>query len=201
MSLIGKQTPLALLHGWGMNRAIWSPVVDRLSARRPVHVLELPGHGDAPIDLHHTELVDWAHACLEQAPERAVWLGWSLGGMVTMQAALDSPQRIAALVCVASSPRFVQMDDNVANVTQPWETIGLQLAIQEGTGGGIVDPLFEQGKGDRHDHRSVDLALRGHGVHNQSHVLNCDEFVDLDDARVRVHGDVSHLHASHHRIA
>jgi pimeloyl-[acyl-carrier protein] methyl ester esterase len=44
---------------------------------------------------------------LAAAPERAVWLGWSLGGMLALQAALAAPERVERLAVVASTPRFV----------------------------------------------------------------------------------------------
>ncbi|HHO9085686.1 TPA: pimeloyl-ACP methyl ester esterase BioH, partial [Klebsiella pneumoniae] len=48
---------------------------------------------------------------LEQAPPQAVWLGWSLGGLVASQVAIMRPERVQALVTVASSPCFAARDD------------------------------------------------------------------------------------------
>ena len=42
------------------------------------------------------------------APARAIWVGWSLGGLVAQRLAIDSPERVAKLVLVASSPCFVR---------------------------------------------------------------------------------------------
>ena len=47
---------------------------------------------------------------LENAPDRAIWLGWSLGGLVASQVALSHPDRLQALVTVASSPCFSAHD-------------------------------------------------------------------------------------------
>lgn len=49
-------------------------------------------------------LEEMAQRVLENAPERAMWLGWSLGGLVASQVALSHPDRVQALVTVASSP-------------------------------------------------------------------------------------------------
>lgn len=104
------QTDLLMLHGWGMNSAVWGePPGTRIQAA--AQALNLPGHGGAPFDPARRDLVDWADACLSQAPARAVWLGWSLGGLVALQAALQAPERVRALVLVASTPRFVQAAD------------------------------------------------------------------------------------------
>jgi pimeloyl-[acyl-carrier protein] methyl ester esterase len=41
----------------------------------------------------------------------AIWLGWSLGGLVALRAALDIPERVRGLVLVAASPCFVRKPD------------------------------------------------------------------------------------------
>lgn len=107
----GTGPDLVLLHGWGMNSGVWQPVIDRLSARHRVTALELPGHGASAFDPSRGTLRQWAAACLDAAPPQAVWLGWSLGAQVALQAALDAPERVRALVVVAGTPRFVQGDD------------------------------------------------------------------------------------------
>mgnify|MGYP000671779277 CR=1 FL=1 len=52
-----------------------------------------------------------AQKVLEKAPKQAVWLGWSLGGLVASQIALRYPERVQALVTVASSPYFAAHDE------------------------------------------------------------------------------------------
>lgn len=52
-----------------------------------------------------------AEAVLQQAPDKAIWLGWSLGGLVASQIALTHPERVQALVTVASSPCFSARDE------------------------------------------------------------------------------------------
>ncbi len=105
------QTDLVLLHGWGMNSAVWEGLPQALGARLKTHPIDLPGHGGRPFDPARRWLPDWADDCLQQAPEQAVWLGWSLGGLVAMQAALQAPKRVRALILMTSTPRFVQAVD------------------------------------------------------------------------------------------
>jgi len=107
----GTGPDLVLLHGWGMNAGVWQPVLDGLAARHRVTALELPGHGASAFDPARATLRDWAAACLDAAPADAVWVGWSLGAQVALQAALDAPERVRALVAVAGTPRFVQDAD------------------------------------------------------------------------------------------
>ncbi|HFC53234.1 MAG TPA: pimeloyl-[acyl-carrier protein] methyl ester esterase [Gammaproteobacteria bacterium] len=104
----GRGTDLLMLHGWGMHSAMWGDTVDRLSERYRVTTVDLPGHGRSGPDCAPATLSRWAAAVAEVAPERAVWLGWSLGGLLAMRAALDFPQRVARLILVAASACFVR---------------------------------------------------------------------------------------------
>ncbi len=108
---IGSGTDLVLLHGWGMNGAVWEALAEELSSRYRITTIELPGHGHSPYSESLHSLQDWANACLTVAPKQAAWIGWSLGGLIATQAALNAPHRIAKLVLVASTPRFIQSDD------------------------------------------------------------------------------------------
>lgn len=107
----GEGDDLVLIHGWGMNGTVWSNVAEHLAARFRVTVLDLPGHGRSEYDESACRFEDWVRACLDAAPERAIWIGWSLGGQIAQRAAVVAPSRVRKLVLVASSPRFVQGDD------------------------------------------------------------------------------------------
>lgn len=107
----GLGPDLVLLHGWGMNASVWEGLPTLLTAGRRLWRIELPGHGESPFQLRHDSRAAWADACLEAAPERAVWLGWSLGGLIALEAALRAPERIHALALLTATPRFVRAPD------------------------------------------------------------------------------------------
>ena len=107
----GGGADLVLLHGWGMNAAVWDGLPASLTDGWRVNRIELPGHGASPFDPAWRGRLEWARACLDAAPRRAVWLAWSLGGLVALEAALHAPQRITALVLVTATPRFVRAAD------------------------------------------------------------------------------------------
>lgn len=107
----GAGPDLVLLHGWGMNAAVWEGLPSTIATGRRLCQVELPGHGESPLELRHDSREAWADACLEVAPERAVWLGWSLGGLIALEAALRAPQQIQALVLLTTTPRFVCSPD------------------------------------------------------------------------------------------
>ena len=101
---------LALVHGWGMNARVFDSLAALLAADFEVRALDLPGHGGRAALAHNT-LQDWADDLARQLPEGATLLGWSLGGQVAMRAALDHPHKVARLVLLASTPKFVAAAD------------------------------------------------------------------------------------------
>ncbi len=113
------ESGLVLLHGWGMNAAVWASLPPALTpalsptalAGRSMLAIDLPGHGGGPFPPGAADLDAWADACLALAPHRAVWLGWSLGGLVALAAALRAPERVAGLILMTATPRFVRASD------------------------------------------------------------------------------------------
>lgn len=101
---------LVLLHGWGLNAEVWSCIREELASQFTLHLVDLPGFGRSH-DCGAMPLAQMAEQVLDKAPEQAVWLGWSLGGLVASQIALTRPERVQALVTVASSPCFSAQSD------------------------------------------------------------------------------------------
>jgi len=109
----GNGPDLVLLHGWGMNRAVWGPLQEGLSHSLRITALELPGHGDSPFEAAPTPgapgiLDHWVEAALEAAPPSAIWLGWSLGAQLVLRAAARAPRRVRGVIGLAGTPRFVK---------------------------------------------------------------------------------------------
>ena len=103
----GAGPDLVLIHGWGLHGGIWETLLPLLVQDFRVTVVDLPGHGHS--DWQDPDgLPGFADAVLDSVPEQAAWLGWSLGGLVALQAALSQPARIGALLLRASTPSFVR---------------------------------------------------------------------------------------------
>jgi 2-succinyl-6-hydroxy-2,4-cyclohexadiene-1-carboxylate synthase len=94
---------VVLLHGFAGTRHAWDLVADRLDPERyrPL-ALDLRGHGDAR-DARPITFADVVADVVEQAPERFVLCGYSLGGRVALHVALAHPERLSRLVLVAST--------------------------------------------------------------------------------------------------
>ncbi len=109
--VFGSGPDLLLVHGWGMNEAVWHDLPHTLAPDPRATLPHLPGHGHSPYDSARPSLADWARQVLEVAPESATWIGWSLGGSLALEAALLAPERIRALTLVTATPRFVRGED------------------------------------------------------------------------------------------
>nr|MBP8771906.1 alpha/beta fold hydrolase [Aeromonadaceae bacterium] len=105
---LGTGPDLVLLHGWGMNGAVFDGIKTELSKQFRLHIIDLPGFGySADLGIEDPGLSSWLDLMLKALPERAHLLGWSLGGMLAIRLAFLYPERVLSLITVASSPRFV----------------------------------------------------------------------------------------------
>lgn len=112
----GQGPDLVLLHGWAMHAGIFAPLLERLAHRFTLHLVDLPGHGRSAGAHLPLQLASAAEAVAAVVPARALWLGWSLGGLVALQRAAQAPASVRGLVMLAASPRFVRDDDWTAGM-------------------------------------------------------------------------------------
>ncbi|OPZ10596.1 MAG: Pimeloyl-(acyl-carrier protein) methyl ester esterase [Alphaproteobacteria bacterium ADurb.BinA280] len=109
VEVVGSGRPLVLLHGWAMHGGVFAPLVEQLRRDHVLYLVDLPGHGLST----ERDAIDLAHVVqrIAQVTPAAVWLGWSLGGLLAQQAALEMPWHVRGLIAVAASPRFVTAPD------------------------------------------------------------------------------------------
>jgi pimeloyl-[acyl-carrier protein] methyl ester esterase len=110
IATLGSGPDLVLIHGWAMHGGVFAPLSERLSTRFRLHLVDLPGHGASRDDVTSLDPPTCAAALAARLP-RAVWIGWSLGGLVALTLALDHAERARGVVAIASSPRFVRAAD------------------------------------------------------------------------------------------
>jgi len=106
----GSGQSLLLLHGWGMSRAVFSEVEERLAPSFRCLSIDLPGHGASPVTSGFSleNLVAAVGGFIRQLQlEKPILLGWSLGGIVAQKVALQGENPLAGLVLVSTTPRFV----------------------------------------------------------------------------------------------
>lgn len=90
---------LVLMHGWAGGRDCWRPLLPALRRWANVTLLDWVAPASSDVDPLVANI-------LAVAPERAVYVGWSLGGQVATAVAAVAPDRVSALVTVASNPCF-----------------------------------------------------------------------------------------------
>jgi pimeloyl-[acyl-carrier protein] methyl ester esterase len=108
---IGRGADLFLVHGWCLHSGIWDSVLPELTLNYRVTRVDLPGHGLSREVPMPTTLPALAQLLVEAAPQYAIWLGWSLGGLACLQACVDFPERLRLLVLVSTTPRFITAAD------------------------------------------------------------------------------------------
>ncbi len=111
ITMIGSGPNLVLLHGWSMHSGIWQSITALLAKQFTVHLVDLPGHGKSAWQPKGLEMERVVTQLAEQLPHEAHYVGWSLGGLVSIAFAVRYPERMQKLVLLAANPKFVQSDD------------------------------------------------------------------------------------------
>jgi pimeloyl-[acyl-carrier protein] methyl ester esterase len=87
VDVVGRGPNLTLLHGWGLNGAVWNGLRDPLARDFTLHIIDLPGHGrshGAPV----SSLDAMVDAIVHAMPQQSHLLGWSLGGHAALALAV-----------------------------------------------------------------------------------------------------------------
>lgn len=105
----GSGEKLSLLHGWGMNSAIFEPLVESLIDDMEIIRVDMPGHGQSQWRRGMT-FESQLDALAEVLPDSNL-LGWSMGGLFAIGLANRFPLRFPRLSLVCCNPCFVQQAD------------------------------------------------------------------------------------------
>jgi pimeloyl-ACP methyl ester carboxylesterase len=107
---LGAGPPLLLVNGYGGSSADWDPAfLAKLAESFELICPDNRGMGDSELGSAAELSVDAMAGDLEQlldhlGIERAALAGWSMGGFVAQRLALRAPQRVSAMVLLASAP-------------------------------------------------------------------------------------------------
>lgn len=105
----GRGTPIVLIPGSSNTMAEWdSRLLDRLATKHRVIVFDNRGTGTSTGSVAHLTVAlmarDTAQLIAGVAGGRADVLGWSMGGYIAQQLAIDSPGRVRQLVLASTNP-------------------------------------------------------------------------------------------------
>jgi len=93
--------PVVLLHGFPMNKKVWSSYAQKLSANFKVYTPDLPGFGDSLLEKNPFSIQDVGGQVLNwlaaKKIDRCVLIGHSLGGYVALAMVGLTPERFAGL--------------------------------------------------------------------------------------------------------
>lgn len=106
----GRARELVLLHGWGSASDIWRGALPLLRRHFNITLIDLPGHGRSGAGAF-ADPDDFIDTLLPQLPPRAVYLGWSLGGMLATRLAARHSRRVSALITLCTNAVFVAQKD------------------------------------------------------------------------------------------
>jgi pimeloyl-ACP methyl ester carboxylesterase len=157
----GPGPGLLLSHGFGATSGMWRHNVAALSADRMVVAWDQRGHGesDAPADPdlygHGICLGDMVAVLDAVGAERAVLVGMSLGGYLSLQFYLAHPERVAALVLVDTGPGF-RKDE----ARQQWNERAMRQADAIERTGELGPSSSERTEARHNDIRGVAHAAR-----------------------------------------
>jgi pimeloyl-ACP methyl ester carboxylesterase len=104
----GKGRPLILLHGaFYTIKMNWAELIPELSKTRKVIAIEMQGHGHSPFsdrELSLTHLASDVEGVMDYLKiDSADVAGYSMGGSVAYQFAVQSPKRLRKLVIISST--------------------------------------------------------------------------------------------------
>ncbi|EMR13221.1 Biotin synthesis protein bioH [Methylophaga lonarensis MPL] len=108
---LGHGPDLVLLHGWSMHSGIWQPLIEPLQQQFRVHLVDLPGHGLSQWQAQDLQLDAVVDQLAEGLSFPAIWLGWSMGGLIALRLAQRYPTQVQRLILMAATPQFVQTKD------------------------------------------------------------------------------------------
>lgn len=104
---LGEGPDLVLLHGWGLHSGIWQTLKPLLATQFRLTLVDLPGCGLSPALETDYTFQTITEKIFEVVPSNATWLGWSLGGLLTLWTAIHQPHYINKAIIVASTPKFM----------------------------------------------------------------------------------------------
>lgn len=103
----GSGSTIVFLHGLGLNKNFWSPVIAHLAESHRCIAVDLPGHGESRAQVTNGTMSSYAAAVREVIEQKQLssitLVGHSMGGQIAMILALQMPAVITKLVLVCAA--------------------------------------------------------------------------------------------------
>lgn len=169
----GAGPALVLLHEGVVDSRIWDPVVPLLRDRYRVIRYDQRGFGRSPLPDGPYSVVQDLVSVLDSADaERPVLVGCSRGGGIALTAAIERPERVAALVLVGSGLPGQPLEiEWTAEQLARWETaeanedypamaaLDAEMWAPMGTDGELRTMFVENAEGSNMEHVTTDQPV------------------------------------------
>lgn len=141
----GKGHPLVLLHSGGMSHEEWQPQLAHLSKHYKVIAIDLPGHGQTPLQGEKLSIAECGEAVLavlaKENIDKIHLCGSSMGGATALWVTVNHPEKVEKLVIYRAN--FIKTAETFAHtkhIADPayWEGLGLARylsRLHQGQGG------------------------------------------------------------------
>jgi pyruvate dehydrogenase E2 component (dihydrolipoamide acetyltransferase) len=153
----GKEdsAPIIFLHGWGQSRRAFDPLIHALNDRGVrSFAFDFPGHGDArgeagpfSFDRYTSLIGEFAKSI---GATRFHLAGWSMGGTIAAIHCLEQRvPRPLSLILIASTPRFVALDNSLGVGQHPVAVKKMERMISADHNAGLrefIGRFFESGE-------------------------------------------------------
>lgn len=161
----GSGAPVLLIHGVGMNAAIWEPQIARMKDRWDVIAIDMLGHGQSPLPPANADLADYAAQAIRLLDHLAIGavsiIGHSMGSLVGQEIALNAPERVRGVISLnAVFRRPADLAEAVrgraAELVGAGNLSGTDATIARWFGDPVPDELAEAARTTRAALESVD---------------------------------------------
>ncbi|OJV56344.1 MAG: hypothetical protein BGO31_14750 [Bacteroidetes bacterium 43-16] len=160
---VGAGPPVVLVHGFPNDGSTWDTILPLLSTGYQYIIPDLPGAGKSE-PLAELSMEQMARSVLEvldhESIDKAIWVGHSMGGYTTLEAAQHFPERIQAISLVHS----LASGDNEEKLEARRKSIKL---LQNGDSGksvflrAMADNLFAKEFKTKHPEAVATVADKG----------------------------------------
>ncbi len=103
--------PLYFLHGWGVDKNIWSSFVGEFFSKKITKPIDMPGYGVVNNVGQKRSLEEYCHELNKLIDEKGFVIAWSLGAQCAIKFACMFPEKVSALFLINCNPCFVKKQD------------------------------------------------------------------------------------------
>ncbi len=149
---IGAGKPLIVIHGFLGGAGVWLGQQVGLKRLFDVVAVDLPGFAGSPLGNAPKSMQAFVAEIMTLADslkfEKFSLMGWSFGGMIAQQAALDHPHRIERLVLVGTAAigelpqRFETWSQTLTRIASEGVGATLERTVRTWFVSGEADPFF-----------------------------------------------------------